>query len=108
MVSAASAASRFAAREPGFGTSRDPAKPSRAGSRVRATATATSTVPAAPIPMTARNGMPTIDRPHSAMITVRPAKTTAEPAVPVARAVDSSGSIPAASWVRWRDRMNSA
>ena len=51
--------------------------------------------------------MPTTARPDSAMTTVSPAKTTAEPAVPVARAADSSGSMPAASWVRCRDRMNS-
>lgn len=46
--------------------------------------------------------------PHSAMITVRPAKTTALPAVAVARAVDSSVSMPVASWERWRERMNRA
>ena len=52
--------------------------------------------------------MPTTARPDSAMTTVSPAKTTAEPAVPMARAADSSGSIAAASWLRCRDRMNSA
>jgi hypothetical protein len=51
--------------------------------------------------------MPTTARPESAMTTVRPAKTTADPAVPTARAADSSGSMPVASWVRCRDRMNS-
>ena len=50
--------------------------------------------------------MPTTASPDSAMTTVRPAKTTAEPAVPTARAADSSGSMPEASWVRCRDRMN--
>jgi hypothetical protein len=57
--------------------------------------------------MTVRNGMPTTARPERAMTTVSPANTTAEPAVPVARAADSSGSMPAASWLRCRDRMNS-
>ena len=57
--------------------------PRIAGSRVRETSTATKTVAAAARPMVARNGMPTTasDR---AMSTVRPAKTTAEPAVPTA------------------------
>jgi hypothetical protein len=57
--------------------------------------------------MTVRNGIPTTARPESAMTTVSPAKTTADPAVPTARAADSSGSMPDASWVRCRDRMNS-
>ena len=69
---------------------RSPAKPSSAGSRVIATSTATATVPAAARPITVRNGMPTTDRPASAMTTVAPAKTTAEPAVPTARPAASS------------------
>ena len=46
--------------------------------------------------------------PTRAMITVRPANTTAEPAVPTARAADSSTSMPAASWSRCREMMNRA
>ena len=38
-----------------------------------------NTVPAAARPMLVRNGMPTIDSADSAISTVRPAKTTAEP-----------------------------
>ena len=41
-----------------------------------------------------RNGMRANDSPIRAMSTVTPAKTTADPAVPVARAADSSGSTP--------------
>jgi hypothetical protein len=59
------------------------------------------------MPITVRNGMPTTASPDRAMTTVRPAKTTADPAVPTARPADSSGSMPVASWVRCRLRMNS-
>ena len=52
--------------------------------------------------------MPATDRPTSAIITVSPAKTTADPAVARARAADSSGSMPSRSWSRCRDVMNSA
>ncbi|AOW85990.1 hypothetical protein BC342_05040 [Streptomyces olivaceus] len=95
-------------REPDRGRSRAPAKPSRAGSSVTATRTDSRTVPAAARPMTLRKGMPTTVSPHRATITVRPAKTTALPAVPVARPADSSGSMPDASWVRCLDRMSNA
>ena len=44
--------------------------------------------------MIVRNGMPTTARPHSAMMTVRAAKTTELPAVPAARATASSGGMP--------------
>lgn len=71
-------------------------------------AMAANTAPAAATPMTLRNGMPTIMRPSRAIMTVTPAKTTALPAVPTAVAVDSSGSIPFASCVRWRDTTKSA
>ena len=77
---------------------RPPANPSRAGVRVRATTTAIATATAAAIPIVVRNGMPAKERPMRAMSTVTPAKTTAEPAVPVARAADSSGSMPARTW----------
>ncbi len=62
-----------------------PAKPTNAGTRVTATSTASTTAPAAARPIFVRIGMFTTDRPARAMITVSPAKTTAEPAVPVAR-----------------------
>ena len=71
-----------------------------------AATTATATASAAEAPMMLRNGSPTTKSPSSATITVTPAKTTAFPAVPTAIAADSFGSSPAASWVRWRERMN--
>jgi hypothetical protein len=86
-----------AARDPGLGTSREPAMPKMAGSSVVAMRTAVRTVPAAANPITVRNGMPTTDKAASAMITVQPANTTAVPAVPAAMAADSAGESPAAS-----------
>ena len=44
--------------------------------------------------------MPVTDRPISAIITVMPAKVTAEPAVPVARPMASVTSVPRRSSVR--------
>ena len=67
-----------------------------------------ATATAAAMPMVVRNGMPATDRPTSAIITVSPAKTTADPAVARARAADSSGSIPSRNWSRWREVMNRA
>jgi len=58
------------------------------------------------MPMIVRNGRPATASPTRATITVRPAKTTAEPAVAVARAADSSVSMPVASWSRCRETMN--
>ncbi len=98
----------FQAREPSFGASFAPARPSIAGTRVTAAAMAMKTATAAPTPMTERKGMPTTSSPSRAMITVTPAKTTALPAVPTAIAADSSGSSPRASWPRCRDRMKRA
>ena len=77
-----------------------------AGSRVKAISSATVTEAAAARPMTVRNGMPTTLSPHSAMITVRAAKTTALPAVPMARGTDSSGVMPLSRLVRCLDKMN--
>ncbi len=62
-----------------------PTKPSTAGSSVIATRTATTTAPEAARPITVRNGTPATASPASATTTVRPAKTTALPAVAVAR-----------------------
>ena len=67
-----------------------------------------ATVPAAARPITVRNGIPTTDSPASAISTVSPAKTTAVPAVPVALAIDSSIGMPAFTWLRCRETMNSA
>ena len=75
-------------------TTRPLMKPSIAGVRVRATSTAIATATAAAMPIVVRNGMRANDSPIRAMSTVTPAKTTADPAVPVARAADSSGSTP--------------
>ena len=83
-----------------------PAKPSMAGSSVKAISSATVTEAAAARPMTVRNGMPTTVRPHSAMITVRAAKTTELPAVPMASGTDSSGVMPLSRLVRCLDKMN--
>lgn len=77
-----------------------PAYPSSAGIMVRAISTAMATVPAAATPIFVSIGMLTTDRPTSAITTVRPAKTTAEPAVPVARPAASSRSRPSASSAR--------
>ncbi len=89
--------SRVTARR---GSTRRPAKPSSAGSRVTATSTATATVPAAARPITVRNGMPTRASPASAMTTVPPAKSTAEPAVPRARPAASGGGTPSRTCCR--------
>ena len=54
------------------------------------------------------SGMPAKASEQRAITTVKPAKTTAPPAVAVARAIDSRSSIPSASWSLWRVTMNSA
>ncbi len=90
------------------GRNLSPPNPSKAGTRVRAMRTATATATAAAMPIVDRNGMPATDNPTSAIITVSPANTTADPAVARARAADSSGSRPSRSWSRWREVMNSA
>ena len=64
--------------------------------RVTATRTATATVAAAVRPILVAVGMPITDRPASAMMTVRPANTTADPAVPAATPAASCGSRPRA------------
>ena len=62
--------------------------------------TAASTVPAATRPIAARKPMPVTVRAASAMKTVRPAKVTALPAVPIASASESTTPMPRRSWVR--------
>ncbi|OUE29776.1 hypothetical protein BFL35_13525 [Clavibacter michiganensis] len=107
-VPSACAVARRAAREPSFGRSRSPARPSMAGSSVVATPIASSTAKAAPSPITVRNGICTTSSPSSAMITVTPAKITALPAVATAVAAERSTGMPLASCVRCRMRMNRA
>ena len=85
-----------------------PSAPSIAGSRVDAASTATTTATAAVSPSAVTSGIPATNSEQSAMITVKPAKTTAPPAVAVARATDSITSIPSLSWSLWRVTMNSA
>ncbi len=68
-----------------------------AGIAVTATAIAMATPSAAATPMIVRKGMPATNRPMSAMMTVTPAKTTAEPAVAVAMAAAFAGSTPSRS-----------
>ena len=70
--------------------------------------TATTTATADAKPMLRTSGMSATASEHSAMTTVPPAKNTAPPAVAVARAIDSSISIPSLSWSLWRVTMNSA
>ena len=82
--------------------------PISAGSMVSATTTDSATVAAAATPITVRKGMPVMNRPTSAMITVSPAKMTALPEVARDLPIDSCTSSPWASWSRWRERMNRA
>ena len=87
---------------------RGPSAPSIAGSSVAAAQTATTTAIAAVKPSVLTSGMPAKASEQRAITTVKPAKTTAPPAVAVARAIDSRSSIPSASWSLWRVTMNSA
>ncbi len=74
---------------------------------VVATRIATSTAPAATVPIRPRNGMPVTLSARSATMTVVPAKTTALPDVPFASPMDSCSSMPCRSCVRCRLRMKS-
>ena len=85
-----------------------PSAPSIAGSRVAAAQTATTTAIAAVKPSVLTSGMPAKASEQSAITTVKPAKTTAPPAVAVARAIDSRSSIPSPSCSLWRVTMKSA
>ncbi|MNC59432.1 hypothetical protein D3C75_1092420 [compost metagenome] len=64
---------------------RSPTRPSSAGSRVSARRTVIRTLTAATRAMVDKNPMPMTSMPHSAIMTVSPAKNTALPAVPTAR-----------------------
>ena len=79
---------------------RGPSRPSIAGSSVMPANIAIRTTIAAVYPSAVTIGMPATSRESSAMITVEPANTTAPPAVAVARAADSVGSMPLAIWFR--------
>jgi hypothetical protein len=85
-----------------------PSAPSIAGSSVVAALTATTTATAAVKPSVETSGMPAKASEQSAITTVKPAKTTAPPAVAVARAIDSRTSIPSPSCSLWRVTMKSA
>ena len=87
---------------------RGPSAPSIAGSSVAAAKTATTTAIAAVKPSVLTSGIPAKASEQSAITTVKPAKTTAPPAVAVARAIDSCSSIPSASCSLWRVTMKSA
>ncbi len=71
-------------------STRVPTRLSSAGVSVTAMSTAIATQAAPTVPMSPRNPMPVTLSASSAMMTVDPAKTTALPEVPVARAMDSS------------------
>src|SRR5262249_58393411 len=79
-----------------------PSAPSIAGSSVDAAQTATTTAIAAVKPRVETSGIPAKASEQSAITTVKPANTTAPPAVAVARAIDSRISIPSPSWRLWR------
>nr|WP_230423527.1 hypothetical protein [Streptomyces radicis] len=79
-----------------------------AGSAVRANSTANATAPAAARPMDVSIGTPARVRPTRAMMTVRPANSTALPAVAVATAIDSAIAMPRVSWARCRETMSRA
>ncbi len=74
-----------------------------AGPIVSAPTTATATATAAETPIAERKGRPTMTSPTSAVMTVMPAKTTADPAVAVARAAASSPSMPSRTFSRNRE-----
>jgi hypothetical protein len=90
-----------------FGSTFRPIRDSRAGVSVMAMRTAMRMQNAPTDPMRPRNGMPVTLSASSATNTVAPANTTALPAVPLARPIDSSSSTPSRSWRRCRLRMNS-
>ena len=83
-------------------------KPSRAGSKVREESIVSVTVMAAVTATPYRNVTPSANWPSSAMQTIRPANSTARPAVLTALAAASSTLRPPRSPVRCRVTMNSA
>ena len=85
-----------------------PAKPSSAGSSVNDAVMVTSTNSDAVKAKPARAGWPTRRMPSIATTTVRPANTTARPAVAIAVRVACRGSRPSARLLRYRVTMRSA
>ena len=81
---------------------RAPSSESSAGISVMAARTATNTTIADVYPSVVTIGMPDSASESRAMITVKPANSTAPPDVAVVRAIDSEISMPARSWSRWR------
>ncbi len=82
---------------------RGPSRLRIAGSSVIAAATAVTTVIAAPRPSLVMKSSPITARAEIEIATVRPANTTARPAVATAPAAASSPLRP--SWIPWRKRV---
>ena len=85
-----------------------PVKPSTAGNNVIDASITNATVTDVPRARPWTNETPIRNRPSTEIMTVVPAKTTARPAVSMARTTAGSGASP--SWSPWRYRvtMNSA
>ena len=77
-----------------------PTTPSSAGTSVTAAAIMTSTTIADVKPSQVTYGIPASARPQMAITTVLPANSTACPAVPLARPIESRTGIPATRF--WR------
>lgn len=80
----------------------------KAGRRVRAADTATTTDIAAIRPIVVTSGMPATASETSAIVTVPPAKNTAPPEVATEREMDSFMGNPSCSPRMWRVTMKSA
>ena len=89
-------------------STRSPAKPSRAGSRVSEASSVNATTTAMPIAMPETKPNCMISMPSSEMTTVEPANTTARPAVFIAISVDCSMLCPVCRFSRNRVTMNKA
>lgn len=83
-------------------------RPRAAGTIVSATRTATTTAMTAASPILVSMGMPITAIPASAITTVRPAKATAEPAVPTARETASTADRPRVRSSRYLETTNRA
>ena len=80
----------------------------KAGRRVSAAQTATTTAIAAIRPIVVTSGMPATASETSAIVTVLPAKNTAPPEVATDRAMDSFMGNPSCRPRMWRVTMNNA
>ncbi len=94
--------SRGAASRTFLGSTRRPARESRAGVSVRVNSKATATATPATVPMSPRNGIAVTFRATRATITVSAAKNTAVPEVPTAIPMDSRTGIPRRNCCRCR------